>query len=226
MPLDPIVAIPGFAEPFSALSHLLAAGVFLPIGIYLVMNGRGKTSHVVSLIVFVFSYLFLLSISGVFHLLDNGGTGRMVLQRLDHAAIFILIAGTFTPVHTLLFKGFWQWGMLLLIWTIAITNITLKVIYFDAIEEWVGLTMFLGMGWVGAISGILLYKRFGLNFIKPLLYGAFAYSTGAVMEFRQWPDLISGYIGPHEVFHVLVLFGIGYHIFFIYSFVDHKLCRS
>jgi len=221
MPIEPTVAIPGFTEPFSSLSHLLAAGVFLIIGIFMVMNGRGKTSNTVSLIVFIFSYVFLLSMSGVFHSLDNGGTGRMILQRLDHAGIFILIAGTFTPVHTILFRGIWQWGMLLLIWTIAITSITLKIIYFDSIEEWLGLTMFLGMGWVGAVSGILLYKRFGLNFIKPLLYGAAAYTIGAVMEFLRWPNLIPGYLGPHELFHIAVLFGIGYHFWFIYTFADH-----
>ncbi len=221
MPLETIVDIPGFSEPFSSLSHLLAAGVFLVMGIYLVMNGRGKLSNVVSLMVFVFSFLFLLSMSGVYHLLEIGGTGRMILQRLDHAGIFFLIAGTFTPVHTILFRGRWQWGMLLLIWTIAITNITLKVVYFDAIEEWIGLLMFLGMGWVGAISGILLYRRFGLNFIKPLLYGAFAYTVGAVMEFLRWPELIPGHIGPHELFHIAVLFGLGYHFLFIYTFADH-----
>jgi len=221
MSLETIIDIPGFTEPFSSLSHLLAAGVFLIMGVYLVVNGRGKASSVISLLVFIFSYLFLLSMSGVYHLLENGGAGRMVVQRLDHAGIFFLIAGTFTPVHTILFRGRWQWGMLLLIWTIAATNITLKIIYFDEIPEWIGLFMFLGMGWVGAISGLLLYKRFGLNFIKPLLYGAFAYTLGAVMEFLRWPELIPGYIGPHELFHVAVLFGLGYHFLFIYSFADH-----
>lgn len=218
MNLQPIYAIPGFSEPFSSLSHLVAAGVFLMLGVWLVMYGRGHAGRVASLIIFIFSAVFLLSMSGVFHLLEPGGTGRMVLQRLDHAGIFLLIAGTMTPVHGILFKGWWRWGMLLLVWTIAITSITVKTIYFNDIAEWIGLSFYLGLGWFGAVSGILLYQRHGYQYIKPLLYGAFAYTIGAIMEFIRSPELIPGVIGPHELFHIAVLFGIGYHFIFVLSF--------
>jgi channel protein (hemolysin III family) len=218
MPLHPIQAIPGFSEPFSSLTHLLAAGVFLGLGIWLVNYGRGHAGRVASLIIFIFSVVFLLSMSGVFHLLEPGGTGRMVLQRLDHAGIFLLIAGTFTPVHGVLFRGWWRWGMLLIIWTIAITSITLKSIFFNDISEWLGLTLYLGLGWFGAISGVLLYQRYGFRYIKPLVYGALAYTFGAVMEFMRTPELIPGVIGPHELFHIAVLIGIAYHFAFVFSF--------
>jgi len=221
MPLDTIVAILGFAEPFSSISHLLAAPLTLIIGIIMLKNGHGKTSNVVSLAIYIFSYLFLLSMSGIFHSLSEADPERLIFQRLDHAGIFFLIAGTFTPVHTILFKGFWRWGMLLLIWSIAITSMILKVIYFDSIGNGVGLAMFLGAGWVGAISGILLYRRYGFNFMKSLLYGAFAYTIGAVLEFLNWPNLYPGYIGPHEIFHIMVLLGVGYHMWFVYSFAHH-----
>ena len=222
MTVHPTYPIPGFSEPFSSLSHLLAAGVFLVLGIWLVRLGRGHAGRVASLIIFTFSVVFLLAMSGVFHLLEPGGTGRMVLQRLDHAGIFMLIAGTFTPVHANLFKGGWRWGMLLVIWTIAITSITLKTIYFNDIPEWFGLSLYLCLGWFGAISGILLYRRYGYAYIKPLLYGALAYTIGAILEFIRRPVLIPGVIGPHELFHIAVLFGIGFHFAFICRFAQPR----
>ena len=222
MNLQPIYAIPGFSEPFSSLTHLLAAGIFLVLSIWLVINGRGHAGRMATLIIFSFSVVFLLSMSGVFHLLEPGGTGRMVLQRLDHAGIFLLIAGTYTPVHGILFKGWWRWGMLFLIWSIAITSITLKTIFFNDIAEWLGLSLYLGLGWFGIVSGILLYQRYGYQYIKPLIYGALAYTLGAVMEFMRTPELIPGIIGPHELFHIAVLFGIGYHFTFVFRFARPK----
>ncbi len=218
--MHPVYSIPGFSEPFSSLSHLLASGVFLCLGIWLIVRGRGHSGRMLALGLFIFSSVFLLSMSGVFHLLSQG-VGRDVLQRLDHAGIFLLIAGTFTPVHAILFKGPWRWGMLLAIWGFAITGITLKSIFFNDFSEWLGLTFYLGLGWLGAISALLLYRRFGFGFIKPLVYGALAYTFGALLEFTRGPELIPGVIGPHEIFHVAVLFGLGFHFAFIFRF-SHK----
>ena len=106
-----IQPIPGFSEPFSSLSHLLAAGMFAALGLYLLYRNGGNRGRILGLSVFVFSCVFLLSMSGVFHLLQPGGAGRDVLQRLDHAAIFVLIAGTFTPLHMMLFQGWRRWGI-------------------------------------------------------------------------------------------------------------------
>jgi channel protein (hemolysin III family) len=156
--------------------------------------------------------------SGVFHLLEPQGGARDVLQRLDHAGIFFLIAGSFTAIHGILFKGIWRWGMLTVIWAIAITSITLKTIFFHDMAEWIGLMLYLGLGWMGAITGVLLKRRFGFTFIKPLIYGALAYTFGAVLEFLRAPVLIPGVIGPHELFHVFVLIGLSYHFAFIFSF--------
>ena len=217
MALQATYSIPGFTEPFNSISHLLGAVIFLGLGVRLIFLGKGRTSRVISLTIFIFSGVFLLSMSGVYHLLANDGIGRTVLQYLDHAAIFVLIAGTFTPVHSILFTGWQRWGFLLLIWTIAIVGITLKSVFFNEITEWVGLLFYLGMGWVGALSGYLVYQRYGFVFLKFLLWGAFAYTLGAIMEYLRMPELIPGIIGPHELFHVAVLLGLGFHFMCIYK---------
>ncbi len=209
------ISIPGFSDPFSSISHLLAAFIFFLYGLRLIALARGHRGELIAVSVFVFSVIFLLSMSGVFHLLDHEGTARVVLQRLDHAAIFGLIAGTFTPVHTILFKGFWRWGFLLIIWLLAIIGITWKSIFFNEMAEWLGLMFYLGLGWAAIFSAYHTHRLHGFRIIKPLMYGGLAYTVGASLEFLQLPIVIPGAIGPHELFHIAVLAGIAWHWQFV-----------
>ena len=218
-----VVPITGFSDPFSSMTHLFSAPIFLLVGIFLLRRFAGDSSRTITLSIFVFGVVFLLSMSGVFHLLTPSTDGRYVLRVLDHAAIFVLIAATFTPIHVLRFKGFMRWGILLLVWGTALAGITLKSIYFEDVPEVVSLSLYLGLGWLGAFTGYSLYRSDGLKKIAPLLYGAVAYTVGASLEFLHAPTLISGVIGPHEIFHVLVLAGISFHWQFVYrAAVLHK----
>ncbi len=214
-PANRIIAIPGFSEPVSSMTHLFTSVIVLAIGIWLIRRCRRDRAAVWSLSVFIFGSVFLLVMSGVFHLLEPGGGPRAVLQRLDHAGIFVLIAGSFTGIHGILFRGFWRWGMLLFVWGIAVTAITLKTIFFDSMPEAVGLSLYLGMGWLGALTGWLLYRRHDFRFIRSLILGALAYTLGAIIEFVRVPPLIPGVIGAHEIFHLAVLAGLGFHFWFI-----------
>lgn len=217
----PLISIPGFADPVSSLSHLLGAGVFLVLTYLLLRRGAGNTARVASLGVFSFGAVFLLSMSGVYHLLNRDGAPREVLRVLDHAAIFVLIACSFTPPHVILFRGPWRWGMLAVVWTIAAIGITLKSIM--TVPDVVGTALYLGMGWIGLISGIALWRRFGLALIAPLLCGGIAYSVGAILDILRWPVLVPGVVQWHEVFHVAVLVGLTFHWAFIYGIADGRL---
>ena len=210
-----VYSISGFTDPFSSMVHYLAAFVFLVAGIRLLVKQTHSRSELYSVGVLVFSTVVMLSLSATYHLLDQGSTGRAVLQRLDHAAIFFLIAGTFTPVHTLLFQGFLRWGILLIIWILAICGIVFKSIFFNDMPEWLGLIFYLGMGWFGVFTGYLLTRRFDIHFITYLLWGAAAYTSGAVIEFMRAPVLVEGVIGPHEIFHIAVIIGVACHWQFI-----------
>jgi channel protein (hemolysin III family) len=210
--------LPGFNDPFSAISHLAGAVIFLVLGLLLLRRGRGDWARLVFLGIYVFSCVFLLSMSGVYHMMAQGGTARRVMDRLDHGAIFVLIAGTFTPAHGILFRGWLRWAPLLLIWAAAITGITLKVIFFDALPEWLGLSFYLALGWLGTVSGIILGRRYGFAFIAPLLFGGVAYTIGGLMDIFGWPILVPRVIQPHEVFHVAVLVGVFCHWLFVWQF--------
>lgn len=226
---EAIIPIPGFSEPFSSMSHLFATGPFAVWAVWLLLRSarwRGAGVRAIWLGLFIWGTLFLLSMSGVYHLLEPGGTARAVLQRLDHAAIFVLIASTFTAAHGILFQGIWRWGMILLIWVLAATAITLKTVFFRDISTQLGLVLYLGLGWLGAISGIKLARTYGFAMIRWLLAGAIAYSLGAVAEFLGQPVLIHGVVGPHEMFHVAVLLGLAAHWYFVWQLAGGNLTLS
>lgn len=210
-----MLSIAGFSDPVSAISHLGGAVVFAFLAAALLRRGGGDRARMTSLAVFAVSCVLLLGLSGVYHLLSPDTAGRAALKRLDHAAIFVLIAGSFTPVHTILFRDAWRWGMLTGIWGAAIAGLTLKIAYFDTLPEWLGLAMYLALGWMGVISAVALARRYGWRSIHPVLWGALAYTAGAVAEFLRWPVLFAGIVGPHEVFHLAVLAGISCHWAFI-----------
>ena len=83
--------------------------------------------------------------------------------------------------------------------------------FFTDFPEWVGLTLYLGLGWVGLISATALYRMVGLPPLRPLIGGALAYTVGAALEFAEVPTFMPGIVGPHEVFHLFVLVGVGMH---------------
>jgi channel protein (hemolysin III family) len=214
-----VYAIPGFREPFSCFTHLFAVPVFAVLGYFLVVRGRGTRVRTASLTVLASTTVFLLSMSAVYHLFGPG-TGRYVMQQLDVAGVFALIAGTVTPVHVILFRGFNRWAPLVLVWSAAATGITLRTIFSARLPMGVGTAIFLLMGWGGLISCILLWRRYGFLFVKPLLAGGVAYTLGAIILSLNWPTLIHGVIEAHELWHVAVLVGLGFHWKFIFQFAD------
>jgi len=210
-----MLSIPGFSDPVSSLTHLAAAAVFATLSFFLIARGRGDARRVSSLAVFAFSCVLLLSLSGVYHLLTPRTAARGVLLRMDHAAIFVLIAGSFTPVHAILLRERWQRYLLAGIWSAAFAGVVLKTAYFDTTPPWLGLLMYLGLGWLGLISTVALARRFGVRFVLPLVWGALAYTIGALADFLGWPVLVAGVFGPHEIFHLAVLAGISFHWEFV-----------
>lgn len=220
------VTIWGFADPISSWTHLLAAVAALVGSVFLVAKGRGSAARVIALVLYSFSLVFLFSMSGVYHLLEHGGMAREVLQRLDHAGIWVLIAGTFTPVHVILFRGAWRWLILLVVWVIAITGLVLQVIFFHSFPEELVLSLFLGLGWMGALTGYRFRTAFKGESLRLLIMGGIYYSFGAVIDFIKWPTFWPSIIGPHEIFHVFVIFGALSHWFFVYSWAAHPVANK
>jgi len=218
--MSAIYPLLGFAHPLSSITHLLGAIFFTYQAIPMIRRGKGSSIRLISLAVFSGSCIFLLLVSGVYHLLTTTGAPHTVFQRLDHAAIFLVIAGTFTPIHCILFSGFLRWGFLAIVWVLAISGLIVKTIFFTSIPEWLGLSFFLGLGWMGLLMGFHLWRRYGFTFIRPLVLGGIFYTVGAIIEYHQRLTILPGIIGPHEILHVAVLLGIGFQWWFIVKALD------
>jgi hemolysin III len=216
----------GFSEPFSSWSHFVAALFFASQSFFLFHRGRGNPLRITALAIYFVTIIFLLSMSGTYHLLPFGTTGRDVLQRLDHAGIWMLIIGSFTPIHVILFDGFWRWGVLLIIWTIGVTGMILEVIFFKDFPEYLSLIFYLSLGWVGVISSFRYIKQHSTLNIQYMLYGGLCYSVGAIFDFIRWPVIIPWVFGPHEVFHLFIIGGIYFHWKFIHHIADMGIVRK
>lgn len=209
--------LPGFFEPFSALSHLLGAFVFTALSVLLVWRASEDRRRAALLSVFAFSTVLLLSMSGVFHMLPEGSRGRAVLGRLDKAAIFVLIAGTHTPIQGYFFRGISRWGVLTLVWVLAAAGITLFTVYYDHLPPGLGTSVYLALGWIAGTFGVVVWRRFGLPRIWMLFGGGVAYSIGAILLGLEWPTIVPGVLGPHELWHVAVLVALTLHWTFLFK---------
>jgi P-type Ca2+ transporter type 2C len=204
---------PALQDALSSLLHLGGAVVFFALTPRLLREARGWPARL-SCGVFVAAVLGQLAASALYHALPFGDE-RAIAQRLDHAGIFLLIAGTFTPCHVIMFKGFMRWGVLSLVWLFALTSLVVKIAYFDELPESGGLVLYLAIGWIGIVSGIAALKLHGWRFVAPVLYGGLVYTGGSLLDLARWPILPGDYVTPHDLFHVAVLGGIALHWRFI-----------
>jgi channel protein (hemolysin III family) len=218
--MSAIYPVLGFTHPLSSIIHFLGAIFFTYLAYFLIRRGKESSIRLVSLAVFSGSCIFLLLVSGVYHLLTTNGAAHTVFQRLDHAAIFLVIAATFTPIHCILFTGFLRWGFIVIVWVLAISGLVVKTIFFTTIPEWLGLSFYLGLGWMGLFMGYKLWQRYGFAFIRPLVLGGIFYTVGAVIEYHHKLIILPGIIGPHEILHMAVLLGIGFQWWFIVKALD------
>ncbi len=218
-----VVPLPGFFEPFSAMVHLFGALVFALLAIPLLHKAHGDGRRVALLAVYAFACVLLISMSGVFHMLQGEGAARDVLGRHDKAAIFILIAGTHTPVQGLFFRGVARWGVLLAMWLIAATGITLFSIFYEELPRGLGTGVYLLLGWIASLSGLIVWRRIGTAQIALLLLGGVAYSLGAILLGLDWPTLVPGIFGAHELWHLAVLTGMGLHWRFLFQNASRRM---
>ena len=216
------IPIAGIREPFCSLSHIVGASIFAAFALILVQRGRGNWARTVSLSVMAFASVQMLVLSSTYHMLWPGPM-REIMLRADVAGIFLLIAGCITPVHVILFRGAARWAPLLLVWTLAVVGLVLRMIFFNHMPGFVGIAIFLVFGWGGAITATVLWWKYGWGFVCPAVMAGVAYTLGALALLLHYPVLIHGIVGPHELWHLAVLSGLGLHWRFVFKFATGRV---
>ena len=199
-------------EPVSGLTHL--AGVLLALvglGVLLVRaSGAGRVDQLVAFGIFGCSLVALYGASSLYHLLPVSPAVVAKLRRLDHVMIFILIAGTYTPICMLALEGGWGAGLLGLVWTLALCGVVVKVFWMDA-PRWLSVGLYLAMGWLAVIAIPAILQAIPPGGIAWIFGGGLVYSAGAIIYGFKWPNLAPGVFGFHELWHLFVLAGSACH---------------
>src|SRR5215207_10933780 len=207
-------------EPVNGLTHL-AAGLLAFVGLVVLVAtaaSAGRTDQLIAFGVFGVSLISLYAASTLYHLLPLSPEGVAKLRLLDHVAIFVLIAGTYTPFCLLALYGGWRWGLLALIWGLALCGVLLKLLWMDA-PRWLSVVLYLGMGWVAVIATPALLRAVPPGGIIWVLAGGRVYSPGALVYGLKRPNLVPGVFGFHEVWHLFVLAGSACHFWAVLRYV-------
>jgi len=204
-------------EKFSFFSHLLGAVAAL-VGV-LVLALRSQTPEILAVsLVYGLSMTFMFSASALYHAFKIEEKGNGFWRRLDHLAIFFMIAGSYTPVCYLHLTGTWRWGILGLQWGLVLLGVLFKLLFIKAPRA-ITTMIYLAMGWIVLIPLSRLLASITTFNLELIFLGGVAYSLGALFYAAKRPNPAPGVFGFHEVFHVMVLIGAGTHFWAIFRMV-------
>jgi hemolysin III len=185
------------------VSHQWAFVAAVAIGAVLVATTHGVRPRVAA-IVFATSVVTMFGASALYHRVDWSPRWRLRLRRIDHAMIYGLIAGTYTPFGLLVLHGSWRIVVLAVVWAGAATAALLKVVWVCA-PKWLAAAAGIGLGWVGVVVTPQLAHVIGASGLTLLVAGGLAYTAGAVVYALKRPDPLPALFGYHEIFHALVI---------------------
>lgn len=207
-------------DPVSGLTHLLGLALSI-LGLIMLVYYSAKQAtiwHIVSFSVFGASLILLYTASFLYHALPISEKGVKILRKIDHMMIYVLIAGTYTPLCLIPLRGPWGWSLLGSVWGIALTGIVLTAYWIDA-PRWLTTLIYTLMGWIVIIAVIPLIKSVPIGGVLWLVSGGIIYSLGAIIYAVKWPKLTNRFFGFHEIFHIFVLLGSSAHFWFMFKYV-------
>jgi hemolysin III len=196
--------------------HQYAFFVSLGSGTLLVLLA-GTTRALVAAAVYAVSVSALFGVSALYHRGNWTPPARLRLRRLDHSMIFLLIAGTYTPVGLLVLRGASAVAVLTVVWGGAVAGIVLELAWAGA-PRWLRGVVYLALGWVAVVATPQLLDRLGVAGLLLIVAGGLVYSAGAVVYALRRPDPVPAVFGYHEVFHLLVIAGVAAHFLAISLF--------
>ena len=203
-----------FRDPVSGLTHLFGA-IMSIVGLIVLVNSsifQNSPLHITVFAIFGASLILLYSASSIYHLVTTSEKSIRILRRIDHSMIYVLIAGSYTPICLLALKG--TFGLTML----AIIGILVKNFWFSA-PRWISTGFYLIMGWLIVIAIFPLSKTLSSGGLFWLISGGIAYSIGAVIYGTKRPKIASKYLNFHDIFHIFVLMGSLCHFILMSNYI-------
>ncbi len=208
-------------EPGSAITHfiamILAMGSAIPL---LIKAAEFGTLSVIAMFVFIGSMVLLYGASATYHSINVAPNIIKIFRKIDHMMIFIMIAGSYTPVCLLVLDKYTGSRMLAAVWGVALLGILIKALWITC-PKWFSSILYIGMGWI-CISAIKpIIHTLSLSAFMWLLAGGLLYTVGGViyaLKLKVFNEKHAGF-GSHEIFHLFIMAGSFCHFIFMYQYV-------
>ncbi|MCM1046306.1 MAG: hemolysin III family protein [Candidatus Gastranaerophilales bacterium] len=209
-------------EPGSAITHFIGMmmAVFAAVPLLVKAGSASGSQTFAAMVIFVASLILLYGASATYHSVNLTGRGLRIFRKLDHMMIFVLIAGSYTPVCLVVLGGEIGYGLLAIVWGIALVGMVIKACWITC-PKWFSSILYISMGWVcvlvfGQLLDTLPAAAFGW-----LLAGGIIYTVGGVIYALKLPLFNARHenFGSHEVFHLFVMGGSICHFIFMYLYV-------
>lgn len=200
---------------FSFYSHLCGAIAVLAGALALVYQARACLSLVIVSTIYGLATIFMLASSALYHAFKKEENQANFLRKMDHFAIFCMIAGTYTPLCHIYLEGYLKWGIIIAQWGLVVAGFFLKVFYIKAPRVFTTV-IYLLMGWMVIIPIKQLLSVIPAVSMTLLFLGGLAYSAGAVIYMLKKPNPVPNFFGFHEIFHLFILLGVFLHFPVVY----------
>jgi hemolysin III len=208
-------------DPMSAVTHFVATLAAVAGLVALLLLSRGDVPKMISLLVYGASVVFLFTASTLYHGIKRAEPDRLWLNRVDHAAIFVMIAGTYTPIVYNLFAPDLRGPVLTAVWLVALAGVAVKLAS-RRIHGFLNVSIYVFLSW-GGVAAVAVEPEWLLALpgggLALLLLGGLIYTLGFVTYYWQWPDPWPNTFGHHEVWHLFVIGGSLSHFLFMLLYV-------
>ena len=206
-------------RPWSAITHG-AGAIFGFLGtIALLIQVWGNNLAVFSLFIYGLSMVTLYTASCLYHCVNTKVSGRLALRKFDHCSIYLLIAGTYTPICLLALHGTIGNILVTVIWVFAAAGIVLTLMKLD-IPRWLTTAIYIVMGWVAIFAISPLSKVLSSTGMTLLITGGILYTIGGILYGIKWPGRNNPKFGCHEIFHIFILLGSVCHFCMMYPVIS------
>jgi len=208
-------------EPINGFTHLAGAILsfigLLALVIKTTLNNP-STIALTAVIIFGLSMILLYAASATYHLVVSSDRVVSFLRRLDHAMIFVLIAGSYTPFCLIALNGPTGWILFGIIFAAAVAGVCFKLIWFNC-PRWISTLIYVAMGWISIFLMAPLNKALSSQGLALLVGGGIFYTIGALIYATKPKFLKSKYLGFHEIFHIFIMLGTLTHFLCVFKFV-------
>ena len=209
-------------EPGSAITHFIAMmmAVFATVPLLVKAGIQSGWENFLAMAIFMGSMILLYGASATYHSVDLTGRSLRVFRKLDHMMIFVLIAGSYTPVCLIVLGGKLGYTLLALVWGIAAVGMLVKACWITC-PKWLSSVLYIAMGWLCVLAFHPLFLALSRPAFGWLLAGGIIYTVGGVIYSLKMPMFNAKHkkFGTHEIFHLFVMGGSFCHFVVMYYFV-------